>query len=209
MISYNTDIFLSNYYNLQSVHCELFSCRNHVMLPGEIFISLWRSVFCLQIFFGFETTQEGCAWCRKHREITRVNRSLSERMVSEYETSTTSISEILKIEECFGLFSHLKLTTTATQNKNCQEAFICELIFSCRITLSGKIFESYRWCSNMRRVSISQKLESGLSARLEIFCMIRYPLKKVSFVTIYSSCRLPGIFPNVSDGVRTPEFGQL
>ena len=35
MISYNTDIFLSNYYNLQSVHCELFSCRNHVMLPGE------------------------------------------------------------------------------------------------------------------------------------------------------------------------------
>ena len=33
MISYNTD--LNNYYNLQSVHFELFSCRNHVMLPGE------------------------------------------------------------------------------------------------------------------------------------------------------------------------------
>ena len=150
------------------------------------------------------------------RGITRVNRSLSERMVSECETSTSSISEILKIEECFGLFSHLKLSTTATQNKNCQEAFICELICACRITLSGKISESYRWCSNMRRVSISQKLESGLSSRLEIFCMIRYPLKKVSFVTIYSSCRLTQTW-NISEcfrwcphsGRTSLEFGQL
>ena len=37
--------------------------------------------------------------------------------------------------------------------------------------------------------------------------MIRCPLKKVSFVKVDSSCRLTqtGIFPNVSDGVRTPD----
>lgn len=133
--------------------------------------------------------------------------------MSEYETNTASISEILKIGECFGLFSLLRKATT-TQNRNYQESFICESICSCRITPTGDISECYRWRSNIRRVytSISRvyELESGLSSPLEILS------KKVSFVTVHSSCRLTLTW-NISECCRwcpnsrrtPPEFRRL